>query len=419
MNRKLLEDIKLNKFKKRSITNFPHPKEIVADARLPRKYESKSYLRMLVIILSIVSLIGLIYWISNKFQVANINIKAKHQLITLNNKQFTALKNTNALGFEIMIVSNDENRDAVFTDLENVSLKAKGSITLYNEYSARSEKLPIHTFVSDENGKAYLTDNAISIPGYTKVSNKITPGSITVNITAFLAGDSYNGSPNSFIINSFNGTAKYKKIYGKLKTALTGGAQGQVYKTNQSIKYSLNSIANSSFKDNLIKKVIAEVPSGYFLYPDAVKFTFNIDDSVLSKVPNTSVKISGTLTAVLLKEDDLSKILIKSSLPDTSINELKEIRISDISKLSFNFANQNQMINKDTKSILFTLMGDMEMIWQPDISTIKSNLLGIPKESIQSIFKQDPGIDSASIKIFPPWQSYLPNNLSKINIYTQ
>jgi hypothetical protein len=408
------------------MVRIARPKETLTSAQLPHEHKNKSYLRGLVVVLLIVSFIGGIYWISNEFQVANINIKAKHQSLTLNNKQFIALKNTgasaqinNPITFELMIVSDQENENVVFTESSNVSLKAKGIITLYNEYSAQPIKLPMHAFLSDTGGKAYLTDKAVSIPGYAKSAGKIIPGKTLASITAFLAGDSYNGSPSDFNVSSFKGTPKYSKIYGKIQTALAGGAQGEVYKTDFSIESNLSIIANSSFKDNLIKKVNAEIPAGYFLYPSAVRFAYSIDDNILSKTPDASVKISGTLSAILLKENDLSAVLIKNLFPDVSADELKEITISNVPGLSFSFADPNQLIGKDTQSLPFTLTGNIEALWQPDITAIKSNLMGVSKDSIQSIFKQDPGIDSASIKIFPPWQSYLPDDTSRIKIYTQ
>jgi len=45
--------------------------------------------------------------------------------------------------------------------------------------------------------------------------------------------------------------------------------------------------------------------------------------------------------------------------------------------------------------------------------------MGISKNNILPIFKQDPGIVTASVNIFPPWQTYIPFDISKISITTK
>jgi hypothetical protein len=43
-------------------------------------------------------------------------------------------------------------------------------------------------------------------------------------------------------------------------------------------------------------------------------------------------------------------------------------------------------------------------------------LVGINKNEALTIFRQDPGIAGAIVKVFPPWKKYFPNELSKIDI---
>jgi len=136
----------------------------------------------------------------------------------------------------------------------------------------------------------------------------------------------------------------------------------------------------------------------------------------LSKTSDTEIEMEGILSVVLLKEKSLMDNIIKISLPDIKGDELKEIKISDLSKLSFNFTNKEQLITKDMSSISFALSGDITAIWNPDVELLKTRLIRIHKNNVLSIFRQDPGIASALLKIFPPWQKYIPNDLSKINV---
>ena len=386
------------------------------------KTKSKILHKPILIIFIVCVIVGGIYWGGNIFQKANITITSKHQIITYDNKQFVAGKDQggNAIDFEIMITPDKKQESVILTDSKDVSIKAEGSVTLYNEFSANPQKLLAGTFLSDDSGKTYKTDAAVTIPGYTKDNNKIIiPGQVVVNISSFLAGDSYNGAPTDFYVNSFKGTTKYNKIYGKLESPISGGASGTVYMLDDINKKKIINIAESSFKNDLLKKVKAQVPPGYILYPRAMTFSYIIGDNILSKTPTAEVAISGVLSVVLLKEESLMDNIIKVSLPNIKGNELKEIKISDLSNLSFIFTNIDQLITKDMNSVSFALSGSVDAVWNPDIEILKTKLIGISKDNVLPIFGQDPGIASALVKISPPWQKYIPNNLSRINIITK
>jgi len=422
MARIILEDIKLKKEKKQIIIK----KEVLSSnrQRLQRTPQVKTKSRVLnkyvLIIFILVIIIGGIYWAGNFFQKADITLTSKHQLITYNNKQFTASKNSNdnAIDFEIMITSDKKTKNIILTEPKDVSIKATGSITLYNEFSITPQKLLAGTFLSDSSGKAYKTDSTVIIPGYkTDNSKKIIPGQIVVNISSFLAGETYNETQTDFYINSFKGTTKYNKIYGKLKEPLAGGASGLIYTLNDKDKSNIDNIAQSSFKEDLLKQVKAQVPPGYILYENAITFSYKIgDNSVFSKTPEAEVLIEGVLSVVLLKEKSLLDNVIKVSLPSITGSELKEIKIPDLNKLSFSFTNKDQLITKDMNSVSFFFTGDLDAIWSPDTEILKTKLIGIKKDDVLPIFRLDPGIVSAVVKIFPPWQKYIPNDLSKINI---
>ena len=104
------------------------------------------------------------------------------------------------------------------------------------------------------------------------------------------------------------------------------------------------------------------------------------------------------------------------SLPNIKGDELKEITIPDLDKLSFSFADNAQVIEKDMNSIPFFLSGDLVIIWKPDVENLKNKLIGVSEDNVLQIFRQDPGVASAVVKIFPIWQKHIPEDVTKINI---
>lgn len=385
----------------------------------PRTKSKSGLIKKPILIMLLASIfIGGVYFICDKFQNAKISVIAKQQSFNLDHASFSASTSSEApVHFELMIVSNEEYKDFNLSNPQNVSIKAHGEVTLYNENSTKPQKLLIHTFLADEKGKTYQTDQAVTIPGYTlDASKKIIPGKIDIGITAFLAGDSYNGTPKTLTITGFKGTAKAKTVYAKLKTPLTGGAQGTAYTLSPTDKGTVTAFAQSTFKSNLMNKVNAEVPAGYILYPSAMNFTYNTEQDVLSPTPNAKVKVSGTISSIILDKKDLSKALVKSLLPSITAKELEEVSIPDISKLTFNFKNSGQLISKDLKQVDFNLTGPINAIWAPDVATLQTSILGVKKADLIQIFKTDPGITSATARIFPPWQGTVPMNENKIHI---
>lgn len=373
--------------------------------------------KTLLIVFLFTLLFGGLYWVVNIFEQANVEIKAKHQQFILDNQPLTASKEKDAdIGFEIMIVSDTQYKDIVLTESENVSRKATGEVIVYNEYSTKAVTIAKNSYISDESGKNYLTDKALTIPGYTVSKTdktKIIPGQAVVGITAFLPGVEYNGTPVNFKINAYKNTSKYTKIYAKAKTMLTGGAQGLIYTLSPDDKGKLHSQANSSFKDSLLKKVNAQVPDGYVLYDTALQFSYHLDEAFVSENPSAKVPLDGTVSTVIFPKEDLRIALIKSLLPKSLKKDILELELVGLEDLSFDF---NQEINKDMQTVNFAFTGELNGNWHPDINILRTNLLSAKYESVTAIFADDPGIVSAHVKLFPPWQKTLPREASRINI---
>jgi len=431
MEKRKFEDIKINNKKitniKKSdvsidylprITNYTKYEETNIQTNsypnLKRNKKKGSFLPIFLITLFLI----LGYLASVLFENTKVEIENKKQSFNIENKEFKASKDLNTdIPFEIMIVEDEEFKNITLSDTQEASTKSKGEILFYNEYSTTPQKLLSNTYIKDEEGKLYTLDKEVIIPGYTlDKDKKVIPGTAEVTASSFLIGESYNGEPKEFTVNSFKGTTKLNKIYARAKTPFEGGVLGLVYVLNANDKGILSSYAATSFKNNLYRKVGAEIPEGYILYPNAISFTYNINENSFFKDKNASVPINGSLSAVILKKSDLSKALINNLLPKISNKEFNEIQVLNLDNLKFNFSVKDQPITKDLISVSFTLTGTLNFIWNIDPFLIQSKLAGVPKESVEALLKEDPGIKNAIVKLFPPWASNLPKDVSKINI---
>ena len=416
ITKKILEEDKYEFLEKKKKIEASH--EVIHTQRIPHTphmKKGKPFNKFILFIFILALILGVFYLFSTVFYKANITIIPKNKIFELKDESFTSSKK-NDIPFEVMIVDDTLSKEVILTSSEEVNNKARGEITLYNEYAKTPQKITVGSFITDENGKSYKIDSTVTIPGYTVDKRaKMVPGQVVAGITSFLAGEAYNGSPNSFSITSFKNTDKYKKIYGELKTPLTGGIAGLVYVVDDKEKELILKDVSTS-EDRLMKKLNALVPTGYILYPNAVDFSYDLGDSTFSKIPDAKIDVKGTLKAILLKNDDLASYIIDKLLPDISKEEKAEITSPDLSVLTFSFTNKDQVITKDMDSFDFNLNGNITLDWNPNSDLLKAQLLGKDKKELTNIFKTDPGIGSANVNIIPFWSSKLPNAIEKINI---
>ncbi len=179
------------------------------------------------------------------------------------------------------------------TGTKNVSnKKAKGKITIYNEFSSSPQPLVATTRFLSDNQKIFRLVEGVTVPGTTKVGEEIKPGVLEAEVIADESGEDYNIVPSNFTIPGFknSGNEKYTKIYAKSSTAMTGGGN-----SNETAKVvSDKDISDAKDKislviNNLIKKKIKEsVPNdGIVMLDDAI-----VIDEPLYRVSNSAGEIT-------------------------------------------------------------------------------------------------------------------------------
>ncbi len=372
---------------------------------------------MYIAILALAVVTGL-YFLSIHFGRATVYVTPKVESFEFKDKAFTAERtNPNGLGFEVMIVSNTLKKDATFTDSKQVSTYAKGAVNIYNSFSKTPQKLLIKTRLADDENHIYFTDSAVTIPGYTMSGTKIVPGSVSVTVTAEKTGSLYNGDPRDFVLVGFKGTAKADKIYARSKGPLTGGASGLVYMPTAVEKGALSTAVSIDMRSKLEKDIIAQVPPNYILFPGSMQFRTDFNpDTISSPTSAAKVDASGSVSAIIFKEKDLEKAIIRQVNPSITTSQMDEVTVPELKNLTFKISDTTGLISKQTTIANFTLTGTGSLLWHPNSQNLISKLQGIKKADVQNVFATDPGISSARVMLMPPWQGTLPKNPIHIKI---
>lgn len=436
MVKKIVQDInikkpKLLKFEESNTVHIPEMSNTekkfsqITQFKRSRRYLSstptlkkKKFLPSWVLLVLILGIIVSLVYISYAFlQKAHITINTKKQNFSFNEELFTAYKQDEKKPrFEIMILNDTYNKKITFSDPKQVSIKAHGIVFLKNEYSSKPQKVLINTKIMDDYGKLYTTDSTVTIPGFTKLKDKINPGSIAVKVTAVSPGDEYNTDSKNFLIPSFEKTDKYTKIYGVAINPITGGALGNLYSLGPVEIGTINAEANTVFKDQIMRKLGAQIPEGYILYPGATNFSYYFNEDTKSKELSGNVEVIGTINAAIFKKDDLANAFIRKATKNIKDSEYEEISIEDMSKFTLKLSEKSKLITKDMNEVSFTVNGGSILNWNPDIDILRQSILGINVLDLSNIAKKDPGILDAKVEFSLPFQKTIPREIHRVDI---
>lgn len=408
MPKHLLEDIVRVKDNKKYIPKIePIKTQLTVDAKV--KYSKNKHQYMLWFI-ALISVMFCFFAFSFFFSKAEVRVNVKTKDIALN-KNLSADLNSNAgiLPFELTHLSGEEEKTIILEE-KDFKEKARGKIILYNKFSSSPQTLLIDTRLEGSNGKIYKTETKVVIPGMSKNG---VPGQVDVDIYATEEGAAYNSGPLDFKIFGFKGTTKYTKFYGRSVGDITGGIVGRSRQMSDSQKKDMEKELKITLENKLFNKISGQIP-GFLLYKDA---TFlKVDDIITGPIsPNGSIVLTlkGTLYGLIFNEKKLTQEIIKDNIVKDDNDKVYILNIKD---LIFSLSNKENVLFDSVKNIDFNLSGPAKIVYNLDVGKFTTDLLDKPKKNFNQILSQYPNIDSALVKLSPPWIRSLPSKIKNIEV---
>jgi len=409
MSKNLFQDMVKVKHARREIE--VHSIEVKESREAPRKIKDRP--RSMLWFVAIISLVFFLFALSYLFSKATVTVNPKVQELVLDeNLSASRDGSTEALSFDLVVISGEENKIVRATEEKDVSLKAEGVVVIYNAFSSASQLLSIDTRLEGSNGKIYKTKKQINVPGMAKDG---IPGSVEVGIYASQADEGYNSAPLDFKIFGFKGTPKYSKFYARSKGAITGGLKGKLLIISDSQKASVINEMKTNLQIQLFKKATDQIPSGFILFKDAVFLDTdpNSIDFTSSKDNLLPIKLKGTLYGILFDEQKLSK---KIALDSIENYDDSGVYLPNIRDLTFSLSSKNNNSFADVKNIEFNLSGPAKIVWRFDGDKLAGELLGKSKKDFNQILAQYSNVDSAESQLSPFWKMSFPNKIKNIKV---
>lgn len=303
-------------------------------------------------------------------------------------------------------------REFPSTGEKELEEKARGIITVYNQYSSSPQTLVETTrFVSGE-GKLFRTTKTITIPGAVVEEGEIIPSTIDVEVIAAEAGEEYNIGPSTFTIPGFQGSPKYSGFYGKSTESMVGGVKGKVKIVTKDDLEGARDILAVNLKKEARGELINKIPSGLKILEGAqregiLEFSSSIKEGGPGEKFVLTVKVVSR--ALVFNENDIISLINKNLA--SKISESKVI-IPDTISIVYNISD----INLDKGSMDLSCEIEEDIAWKIDGEEIKRDLAGKNEIEVRHYLSARSEVESARVVFWPFWVKKIPSNEKKIKV---
>jgi hypothetical protein len=283
----------------------------------------------------------------------------------------------------------------------SLSKKAKGMITIYNEYGTQSQPLVATTRFLSKEGKLFRLSQNIVVPGMIKSGTETKPGAIEAEVVADEAGESFNIEPTDFTIPGFkdSGNEKYAKFYGKSFKTMTGGG-ASLEKTTSASEQDISSAKTKAAQElnvKILEKIKAEAGEASIVLDEAVNFndlTYTVSNPTEQTSGKFTLNLKGKGSALVFSESDFKKIILKGfAEKNNGENKILEESIT----LEFGKADADFVNGK----ILIRVHGTGKFNSNLDLEALKKEILGKNEDELKDQLSRYEEITGIEVKYWP------------------
>lgn len=368
-----------------------------------------------IIIVAILVLAGA-YIVSAFFNRADIIINFKQDPWSY---QSNFIAETNASGSDLSggvipatVFTANKNITETFpaSSVANVSIKAQGMITIYNDYSAKPQELVVNTRFLTPAGQIFRITSDTTVPGETTVGGQLTPSSITVPIVADQPGPAGNIGPVAKLtIPGFDNNAALEAgFYGTITASTTGGFTGSKSTPTAADVKAGEASTTASLQAALQGGFSGSYPGNFKILDGATqiqmgKLTVNTTTDANG---NFSVFGQATLSAIGFDETALKTYLLSLAQGQDNDSVFKTINLT-YNSVSANFTTGQV-------SFVLSAQGTLEPAFS--VAEFSSAIAGNSISTARAAIAALPNLASGQISVWPSWLWSIPTNTSKIHI---
>ncbi|MDO8240948.1 MAG: hypothetical protein Q7T51_03155 [Candidatus Moranbacteria bacterium] len=279
--------------------------------------------------------------------------------------------------------------------------KARGTITIYNEFSSSPQPLVATTRFASSDNKIFRLAVGVTVPGTEKVGTETKAGAIEAEVVADEAGEAYNIEAGTFTIPGFqsSGSDKYAKIYAKSFKSMSGGGQGSQevgVVTDTDIESAKTKVAQE-LKPQIMQKLKMAVEDGYLLLDDAVNIdasSYTVSKSVGDASDEFAITVKSSASAIVFKKIDVENVVINllAKRGDANMEVARESVRIEFGKSDTNFKDGTMVIRVHG-------VGDIAPV--VDLESLKTGILGKQEGELKAYLNTYPDIERIEVIYWP------------------
>lgn len=309
------------------------------------------------------------------------------------------------------IIEFQESRELVAgaTGRKTVSERARGTMVIFNAFSAEPQQLVQATRFQAPDGKMFRLEKAVTVPG-AKISNgEIVPSSVEAVVIAAEPGSVYNITKTKFRIPGFEGTPKYQGFYGESKAAFSGGFEGEANVATEADIKKASEAVTAELVNYLKESLMKKTPDGFVSIEGGREAGITNLAAPNPGAPGDTFRViaTGKVRAIIMRADDEAEFI--GALFSTTTPKVLKTEGSKIERRSI-------VLDLENRQLSYTLAGTAVVQARIDQESIKSDLVGQREAEIEAYLSGYQGITSFETKFFPIWLWRAPAEGSKVNI---
>ncbi len=281
--------------------------------------------------------------------------------------------------------------------------KARGAIRIYNENSTKNQPLVANTRFISEDGKLFLLEKAVSIPG---------GGFFDAEVRAAAPGEEFNIDPSNFSLPGLVGSSSYTKIYGESFQAMEGGEQREVMVVTEEDIAAAKDQLTETLKTEAVKSLLAKIPPPYQMLQDSLVSMVLEDNSLVKPGAeltqfNYTVKIRVSMSGFNKEDADvLARHLLSNYFKGNqfAVNE-KTLAIT------YNAAENGGNFS----SIPLVVLVEAEQYEKIDTKIFTRRIEGVSDNQFYRVMSEYPFFAKAQFSLWPFWISSVPEDPRRIN----
>lgn len=369
----------------------------------------------LFVVLLIISGGFFLYFVLPK---AEISIETKKDSVNFET-EITADKNVGSVDKEngiipaqVFQIEVEDTRTFPSTGEKDVSEKARGKITIYNQYSSSEQTLVKTTRLRSESGKVFRLTDTVIIPGATIEEGKIVPNNREVYVEADEAGEAYNIGSSKFTIPGLEGTPKYTGFYGESTSAMTGGAKGKMKVATQGDIDGATQIVSLELKSKAEEEFIKKIPAELKLLESSqVLEIVESTSSLKADQPGKEfiIKVKAKAWGMAFKEEDVIAV-VKENIG----NKVSADKFLIPTTIKLNYGKSK--IDASQSRAIFSCQVEAEAGWNIDENKLKNDLAGKNEIDVRQYLSSLAEVEVARVVFWPFWVKKIPSNKDKIKI---